>query len=188
MPCPFADTAADAMPSRDAIRAYLEAHNIEGVLSHAVNASVKNKAADPIQFIISHLASQSEPTNSDVDFAAVRRELLLLMDNPQWDDGSLAPIFIRLAWHSSGTFDKASGTGGSSGAGMRFEYEASDPENAGLATARAFLEPVKRRFPAISYSDLWILASYVAIEHTGGALATHAAPHDAPWPHAHTQL
>ena len=134
MPCPFADTAADAMPSRDAIRAYLEAHNIEGVLSHAVNASVKNKAADPIQFIISHLASQSEPTNSDVDFAAVRRELLLLMDNPQWDDGSLAPIFIRLAWHSSGTFDRASGTGGSSGAGMRFEYEASDPENAGLAT------------------------------------------------------
>jgi len=105
-----------------------------------------------------------------VDYAAVRRELKLLMDNPSWDDGSLAPIFIRLAWHSSGTYDEASGTGGSNGAGMRFSTEAADPENAGLATARAFLEPVKRRFPAISYSDLWVLAAYVGIEHTGGPI------------------
>ncbi len=58
-------------------------------------------------------------------------------------------------WHSSGTYDKASATGGSNGAGMRFEAEASDPENAGLAAGRAFLEPIKRKFPAISYSDLW---------------------------------
>ena len=106
--------------------------------------------------------------HSSVDYAAVRRELTLLMDNPSWDDGSLAPVFIRLAWHSSGTYDKASNTGGSNGAGMRFETEAADPENAGLEVARAFLEPVKRRFPSISYSDLWILASYVGIQHTGG--------------------
>jgi cytochrome c peroxidase len=90
------------------------------------------------------------------------------MDNPSWDDGSLAPIFIRLAWHSSGTYDKASDTGGSNGAGMRFEAEAADCENAGLHSARAFLEPIKRKFPGISYSDLWILAAYVGIEHTGG--------------------
>lgn len=105
---------------------------------------------------------------ANVDYSAVRQELKLLMDNPSWDDGSLAPIFIRLAWHSSGTYDKASNTGGSNGAGMRFETEAADPENAGLEVARAFLEPVKRKFPDISYSDLWILASYVGLEHTGG--------------------
>ena len=99
---------------------------------------------------------------------AVREELKLLMDNPSWDDGSLAPILIRLAWHSSGTYDAAAGTGGSNGAGMRFATEAADPENAGLEVARAFLEPVKRKFPAISYSDLWILAAYVGLEHTGG--------------------
>lgn len=64
----------------------------------------------------------------------------------------MAPIFIRLAWHSSGTYDAATGTGGSNGAGMRFQNEAADPENAGLAVARAFLEPVKRKFPEISYS------------------------------------
>ena len=52
---------------------------------------------------------------------------------------------------------------------MRFNnHEAADPENAGLDTARAFLEPVKLKFPNISYSDLWILASYVGLEHTGG--------------------
>jgi len=107
-------------------------------------------------------------TLADAYYADVRRELKLNMDNPSWDDGSLAPIFIRLAWHSSGTYDKASNTGGSNGAGMRFEPEAADCENAGLHSARAFLEPIKKKFPGISYSDLWILAAYVGIEHTGG--------------------
>lgn len=110
----------------------------------------------------------SAKIGGSADYCAVREELKLLMDNPSWDDGSLAPIFIRLAWHSSGTFDAASGTGGSNGAGMRFETEAADPENAGLEVARAFLEPVKRKFPEITYSDLWILAAYVGIEYTGG--------------------
>lgn len=109
-----------------------------------------------------------EAAPAAVDYDAVRRDLEGMMDNPSWDDGSLAPVFIRLAWHSSGTYDEASGTGGSNGAGMRFDTEAADPENAGLNVARAFLEPVKKRFPTISYSDLWILASYVGIEHTGG--------------------
>lgn len=102
------------------------------------------------------------------NYDAIREEIRLLLDNPSWDDGSLAPIFIRLAWHSSGTYDVATGTGGSNGAGMRFQNEAADPENAGLEVARAFLEPVKRKYPEISYSDLWILASYVGLEATGG--------------------
>ena len=51
---------------------------------------------------------------------------------------------------------------------MRFATEAADPENAGLGYARAFLEPVKNKFPGISYSDLWILAAYVGLETTGG--------------------
>ena len=86
------------------------------------------------------------------NYDPIREELKLLLDNPSWDDGSLAPIFIRLAWHSSGTYEASSGTGGSNGAGMRFQNEAADPENAGLNVARAFLEPVKRKFPEISYS------------------------------------
>ena len=51
---------------------------------------------------------------------------------------------------------------------MRFGSEKCDPENVGLNKARDFLKPIKKKYSEISYADLWILASYVAIEHTGG--------------------
>lgn len=107
-------------------------------------------------------------SSNGLEYGSVREDIRALLDNPSWDDGSLTPILIRLAWHSSGTYDAATKTGGSNGAGMRFAAEADDPENAGLETARAFLETVKKKHPEISYSDLWILASYVALEETGG--------------------
>lgn len=68
------------------------------------------------------------------------------------------PIYVRLAWHAAGTYDKESKTGGSNGATMRFKPEASWGANAGLAKARDRLEAVKKAFPDISYSDLWSLA------------------------------
>lgn len=102
------------------------------------------------------------------EFDAVRADLLRIMDSPEWDDGSYAPLLIRLAWHSSGTYSKLDGTGGSNGATMRHAKEAADPENAGLAKAREYLESVKQKHKWLSYADLWILAAYVAIEHTGG--------------------
>lgn len=101
-------------------------------------------------------------------YEAVRADLINVMNSPEWDDGSYAPLLIRLAWHSSGTYNKADGTGGSNGATMRHALEAGDPENAGLDKARAYLEQVKMKNPWISYADLWILAGCVAIEHTGG--------------------
>jgi cytochrome c peroxidase len=80
----------------------------------------------------------------------------------------MGPTLVRLAWHSSGTWDAASRTGGSNGATMRFASESSHGANAGLAAARDALEPVKAKFPTMSYSDLWILAGYTAIEEMGG--------------------
>ena len=71
---------------------------------------------------------------------------------------------MRLAWHSSGTYDAETDTGGSNGAGMRYEAEGGDPANAGLQHARVFLEPIKQKFPWITYADLWTLAGIVAIE------------------------
>jgi len=103
-----------------------------------------------------------------VDYDAVRADILDVMTDPTWDDGSYAPIFIRLAWHSSATFNKIDGRGGTNGATMRFDPEASDPGNAGLEHARDRLELVKQNHPDISYSDLWVLASYVALEATNG--------------------
>jgi len=106
-------------------------------------------------------------TNS-VNYDAVRRDIMQVMDSPSWDDGTYAPILIRLGWHSSGTYCKSDNTGGSNGATMRWEKEASDPENAGLDTARALLAPLVDKHPGLSLADLWILAAYCAIEHTGG--------------------
>ncbi|EGD97761.1 heme-binding peroxidase [Trichophyton mentagrophytes] len=106
--------------------------------------------------------------SSKGDFAAVRRDIAAQMKQPGYDDGSAGPVFVRLAWHSAGTYDIESDTGGSNGAGMRYEAEGGDPANAGLQHGRAFLEPIKAKHPWITYSDLWTLAGVVAIKEMGG--------------------
>ena len=71
----------------------------------------------------------------------------------QYDDGSAGPVLVRLCWHASGTYDQATKTGGSQGAGMRYEAEGGDPANAGLQHARVFLEPIKAKHSWITYSE-----------------------------------
>ncbi|KAI9730246.1 MAG: hypothetical protein M1834_006010 [Cirrosporium novae-zelandiae] len=102
------------------------------------------------------------------DFDAVRKDIAALMRQPDYDDGSAGPVFVRLAWHSAGTYDLETDTGGSNGAGMRYEAEGGDPANAGLQHARMFLEPLKTKHPWITYSDLWTLAGIIAIKEMGG--------------------
>lgn len=103
------------------------------------------------------------------DYGAVRKAIEdVLESNPDYDDGSYGPVLVRLAWHAAGTYDKATGTGGSNGATMRFAPESEHGANAGLAVARALLEPIKKKFPWISYADLWTLAGCVAVESMGG--------------------
>eukprot|EP01119_Soliformovum_irregulare_P001650 TRINITY_DN11381_c0_g1_i1.p1 TRINITY_DN11381_c0_g1~~TRINITY_DN11381_c0_g1_i1.p1 ORF type:complete len:371 (+),score=106.86 TRINITY_DN11381_c0_g1_i1:112-1113(+) len=103
------------------------------------------------------------------DWEKIKAEIATLIESdPKYDDGSYAPVLIRLAWHASGTYDMKSKTGGSNGAGMRYEKEGGDGANAGLAVARKMLEPVKRNHPQISYADLWTLASVIAIKEMGG--------------------
>ena len=53
------------------------------------------------------------------DYESVRKDIAKILPKPGYDDDSLGPLLVRLAWHASGTYDKESGTGGSSGAGMR---------------------------------------------------------------------
>ncbi|RKF82732.1 putative heme-binding peroxidase [Golovinomyces cichoracearum] len=102
------------------------------------------------------------------DYETIRKDIVKLLHKPEYDDGSTGPVLVRLAWHSAGTYDAETNTGGSNGAGMRFEAEGGDPANAGLEHARAFLEPVKAAHPWITYADLWTLAGVVAIENMGG--------------------
>jgi len=107
---------------------------------------------------------------SRVDWDAVKADIKSVMNTPSWDDGSYAPFFIRLAWHSSGTFNKEDGSGGSNGATMRFPPESEDPQNGGLDQARATLEPIyeKHAKSGLTHSDLWVLAAYVGLEMTAG--------------------
>jgi cytochrome c peroxidase len=102
------------------------------------------------------------------DYDAVRKAIEDILDVEGYDDGSYGPLLVRLAWHASGTYDKATNTGGSNGATMRFPSEANDGANAGLGLARSLLEPIKAKYPWISYADLWTLAGAVAIESMGG--------------------
>ncbi|KAL1964622.1 hypothetical protein VTN77DRAFT_6796 [Rasamsonia byssochlamydoides] len=103
------------------------------------------------------------------DYQKVYDEIArLLVEKDDYDDGSYGPILVRLAWHASGTYDKETGTGGSNGATMRFAPESEHGANAGLKVARDFLEPVKEKFPWISYSDLWTLAGVCAIQEMQG--------------------
>lgn len=105
---------------------------------------------------------------SGVDYKKVRTEISNNLIKEGYDDGSIGPVLVRLAWHASGTYDAKSKTGGSNGSTMRYTKELNDGANAGLKLAQGFLEPIKKKYPGISYADLWILASYVAIEEMGG--------------------
>ncbi|GAA6019284.1 hypothetical protein JCM8202_000963 [Rhodotorula sphaerocarpa] len=102
------------------------------------------------------------------DYDAVRKNIASIIKMPDYDDGSCGPVLVRLAWHASGTYDAETNTGGSNGAGMRYEAEGGDPANAGLEHARRFLEPIKQKHPWITYADLWTLAGVVAIKEMGG--------------------
>lgn len=86
----------------------------------------------------------------------------------EYDDGSFGPVLVRLAWHASGTYSKDENTGGSNGATMRFAPEADHGANAGLIHARNFMEDIKKKFPWITYSDLWTLGGVCAVQEMGG--------------------
>lgn len=81
---------------------------------------------------------------TQADYQKVYDEIAArLEEKDDYDDGSYGPVLVRLAWHASGTYDAATGTGGSNGATMRFAPESDHGANAGLAAARSFMEPVK---------------------------------------------
>jgi len=122
---------------------------------------------------VTHETKVQEPVTAIGDYQAVYKAIADVLEgegSEEYDDGSYGPVIVRLAWHASGTYDKETQTGGSNGATMRFAPEGDHGANAGLKVARDALEPVKAKFPWITYSDLWTLAGVCAIQEMHGPL------------------
>ncbi|MBP2170821.1 catalase-peroxidase [Erwinia toletana] len=109
---------------------------------------------------------------SKLDYFALKADLrALLTDSQPWwpaDWGSYIGLFIRMAWHSAGTYRSADGRGGSGRGQQRFAPLNSWPDNVSLDKARRLLWPVKQKYgQQISWADLYILAGNVALENAG---------------------
>ena len=126
-------------------------------------------------------SSKSDPMGADfnyadefntLDLAAVKKDLATVMTDsqPWWpaDFGHYGPLFIRMAWHSAGTYRTGDGRGGGGRGQQRFAPLNSWPDNVSLDKARRLLWPVKQKYGRkISWADLMILAGNVALETMG---------------------